>query len=137
MVTRISISLFTPRYILHCALIVACLKIVFRKRWTCTTSKTRGTIRGKSYLMIIHSGLPNSYPIPHCGLPSSNPTRTISAYKCTQIQSAVSNEQRTQRSIAQLKRVSNVQQTQREIAQLKRTIEPFISALNSQRLQQI
>ena len=66
--------------------------------------------------------------------PNSNPTRTISAYKCTQIQSAVSNKQRTQRAIAQLKGVSNVQRTQRSIAQLKRTIEPFISALTSQRL---
>ena len=56
--------------------------------------------------------------IPHSGLPNSNPTRTISAYKCTHLQSTV----------------STLQQTQRSIAQLKWTIEPFVSALTFQPL---
>ena len=87
--------------------------------------------------MIPHSGLPNSNQIPQSGLPNSNPTQTISAYKFTQIQSEVSNKQRTQMEIDQLKGVSNVQRIQRAIAQPKRTIEPFINALTSQRLYQI
>ena len=37
-------------------------------------------------VLITHSGLPNSNQIPQSRLPNSNPMRTISAYKCTQIQ---------------------------------------------------
>ena len=69
-------------------------------------------------VLIPHSRLPNSNPIPHSVLPNSNPMQTISSYKFTHIQSAV----------------SNLQQTQRAIAQIKLTIEPFLSALTSQRL---
>ena len=114
-------------------------------------------MRGCSYkpLLITHFGLPNYNPNPHPGLPNYNPTQTISEYKCTHKQSAVSNSQQTQmaisnvqqtqrdidnlqqsqRAIANLQQTqsatANVQQTQRAIAQLKRSIEPFVNALKS------
>ena len=68
---------------------------------------------------------------PHSGLPNSNPSRTISAYKCTHKQSAVSNLYQTQREI------SNVHQTQRDIANVQQTQEEIANVQQTQRARAI